>query len=104
MHNSDLKLLIAQYEQLTIEEQRKIATALERHFGREIRFDEPELAKLEAPDLAVIRSMIQGWLMTKQYVPNVKDAYEALKGTELPRKVSFGRRIRGESDAESSGD
>ena len=48
------------------------------------------LSLLNNDELEIIKSTLSGIILTKENVPDILEAYERVKGTDLPRKISFG--------------
>lgn len=89
--NEIITTIISLCEKLTEEEKISITNAFSRHFGRRIQSLIPELSTFNQDELAVIRKVINGLILTKENVPDILESYERLKDTDLPQKVSFGR-------------
>ncbi|CAI6052002.1 hypothetical protein [Cohnella sp. JJ-181] len=83
--------IISQYAKLADHEQQQLVSALSLHFGEQLEISEDGLNKFGATQLEIIKNALGGLILTKENVPDIREAYERLKGTDLPRSVSFGR-------------
>ncbi|MDF2653334.1 MAG: hypothetical protein K0Q73_9139 [Paenibacillus sp.] len=89
--NEMITTITSQCEKLSENEIKLVTDALSKHFERRIQSLILELTTFNQDELVVIRNTINGLILTKENVPDIKAAYERLKSTELPRKISFGR-------------
>lgn len=46
--------------------------------------------RIEENQILELRDIIQGYILTKNYVPNIIDAYNIIDTEKLPSKISFG--------------
>ena len=83
--------ILAQYERMREEDRALLVQALERMLGRPAAFTLDELEQLKSEDLKMMRDVQEGIRLTREYVPDIRRAYEGLKGKELPSTTSFGR-------------
>lgn len=83
--------LLAQFKELAEAEQLQIASALSLHFGEPIEISEDDLSKRDKDEVEIVVNVISGWMLTKKYQPDIVEAYERLKDTNLPQSVAFGR-------------
>ncbi|SFB22026.1 Acetyltransferase (GNAT) family protein [Cohnella sp. OV330] len=82
--------LLAQFKELAETEWLQIASALSQHFGEPIEISEDDLSKRDKNEVEIVMNVISGWILTKKHRPDIVEAYERLKDTNLPRSVSFG--------------
>lgn len=83
--------ILSMFGKLNDKEQQQATTVLRKHFETPIRFTIEELSLLSEEHLEVIRKVLGGMILTKENVPDMREAYERLKGTDLPSRISFGR-------------
>lgn len=88
--NESFEEIIAQYNNLTDKEKHQMVSALSSHFGKPIQISMSALSTYNKEEIEIITNVLNGIIITKQNAPNMRDAYERLKGTEVPRKISFG--------------
>jgi hypothetical protein len=90
LENSASEVLDA-YERLSEQDRLLLEDGIARILGRSIPFKMEELAQLHSEELETIRKIIQGIHLTRNYVPDIREAYRSMQGSELPSRVSFGR-------------
>lgn len=90
--NETIKELVSKFERLDKGERDLISYALQRHFGKTFRLSADELLIMNAVQLETIEATMNGMILTKENVPDIRSVYETLNGTQLPNKVSFGRK------------
>ncbi|PWW00896.1 hypothetical protein DFQ01_11141 [Paenibacillus cellulosilyticus] len=86
-----IQTITAQCEKLSEDEMKSVADALSSYFEKPIQSLIPELITFNRDELVVINKIVAGVILTKEYVPDIKGAYERLAGTDLPSTISFGR-------------
>lgn len=89
--NEAVAKIMNMFGKLNDMEQQLVSEGLAKHFETNIRFTIEELSLLSEEHLDVIGKVLGGMIFTKDNVPNMREAYERLKGTDLPSRVSFGR-------------
>jgi len=89
--NEIITTIISQCEKLSEDEIKMVTEGLSSGFERSIQNLIPELTTFNQDELLVISKVINGLILTKEYVPDIIEAYEQVKGTDLPNKTSFGR-------------
>ncbi|OAB35652.1 hypothetical protein PMSD_12950 [Paenibacillus macquariensis subsp. defensor] len=89
--NEMITTIISQCEKLSEDEMKMVTEGLSRGFERRIQNLIPELTTFNQDELVVTSNVISGLILTKENVPDFIEAYEQLKGTDLPNKISFGR-------------
>ncbi|MGM0885213.1 MAG: hypothetical protein ACQEXQ_29740 [Bacillota bacterium] len=82
--------LITKYERLSDKERNIISNGLRNYFGKPITFSTDKLSLMDEKDLLIIKSTIDGMILTTENVPDIIKEYERLKDTDLPSRVSFG--------------
>lgn len=78
-------------EKLTVEEKVMIKTAFSKQYGVSIGLTQEELSVMKLEMLITLGNILRGLLLTKEHVPDIKDAYDTSQSKNLPRKVQFGR-------------
>lgn len=86
--------ILSLLKQITREEQARVKAVFERHCGKPVGFTPEELSTMSLELLIPLRDTLNGFVLTKQAAPTIKEAYERLNTKKLPRKVSFGRAER----------
>ncbi len=84
----DAKVVQKAYERLSAEDRKLLEEGLTRIHGRQIGMTLEELEALPADDLGNIYRIIEGIHLTRQYVPDLRAAYQ--EAEDLPSRVSFG--------------
>lgn len=82
--------IMSMFDKLSDGQQKMIAEGLAKQLGVPMQFSVEELSSLNEGQLDLISKVLSGMILTKENVPNMSEAYVRLKGTDLPRKVSFG--------------
>lgn len=88
--SESVEIIISQYERLTDKEQQHLISVLSRDLGKPLQISTSALSKYSKDDIKIISDTLNGIILTKEYVPNIHEAYERLKDTDLPREISFG--------------
>ncbi|SDX04544.1 hypothetical protein [Paenibacillus sp. CF384] len=89
--NDRIATIMSLCEQLNEEEKTLITNTLSNHFEKQLQLSVAELSTCNEDELIIIRNVINGVILTKNHVPNIVEAYERLKDTDVPRKISLGR-------------
>ncbi|WP_308635753.1 hypothetical protein [Paenibacillus silvisoli] len=87
---SSFEIIISQYERLTVAEKEQVIAALSKHMDKPIEISISGLHLLNHDEVEIIKNILNGIILTKENVPNLREAYQNLKGTDLPKKISFG--------------
>ncbi len=85
------RVVLAEYERLPKADRRRLEEGLIRIHGRKFNMTLEELASYTAAELGNIYRIIQGIHLTRQYVPDLREAYHSMEVSDLPSRVSFGR-------------
>jgi len=88
--NESFEEIIAHYNNLTDKEKHQMVSALSSHFGKPIQISMSALSMYSKEEMGIITNTLKGIIITKQNAPNMREAYERMKGTDVPRKISFG--------------
>lgn len=88
--SKSFEIIISQYESLTDKEKRQMIFVLSSHLGKPIQISISSLSMYSKDEIEMIKNTINGLILTKENIPNICEAYERLKGTDLPQKISFG--------------
>jgi len=88
--------VLEQYERMSGDDRVMLANGLERIYGRPFAFTVEGLTQMKAEELKTILDIQAGIRLTRDHVPDLRQAYAELEGRELPRRVSFGRIVREE--------
>ncbi|RAV12193.1 hypothetical protein [Paenibacillus contaminans] len=91
MSSESIDRIMSQFEKLTDEEQNSMTTGLSSHFDKPIQFSATGLAALHPDELGIIGNILNGLILTKEYVPDIRGVYGRLNVTELSRNIFFGR-------------
>jgi len=83
--------VLAHYERMSEADRALLAHALERIQTRPVTFTVDSLEQLKSEELKAILDVQEGIRLTREHVPDLRRAYEELKGKELSSKVCFGR-------------
>ncbi len=81
---------LSKYAGLDDKEKEIISNALNKVLNKSIIFSETDLSNLNETELETIESIMSGYILTRDYTPDIRDAYEKLKNKPLPSSVSFG--------------
>jgi len=95
--NETIERILLQLDKLTEQEREMVLSRLSEHWGTPVLFTREHLASREPSELELIERTLSGLLLTKENVPDIREAYERLKGANQPSRVSFGR-IRAEDE------
>lgn len=87
-----IRIIIKRLERLTNDERSQAAVVMSRHFGRTLEWTEQDLMTLSKDQLTTISQVLSGMILTKEYVPDVREMHEMLKDKNLPSEIPFGRR------------
>ncbi|RNB90241.1 hypothetical protein EDM56_06880 [Brevibacillus fluminis] len=82
--------IIVEFERLSDEDKSHLSVTFMNIYGKQIFFSLDQLCELEYQDLETIKSMIGGIILTREYVPDIQNAYEGLKDNDWPSTISFG--------------
>lgn len=82
--------IMSMFDKLSDGEQKMIAEGLTNHLGTPVQFSVEKLSSLREEQLDLISKVLSGMILTKENVPDIREAYEMFRGKNLPRKVSFG--------------
>jgi hypothetical protein len=88
--NESIEIIISQYERLTDTEKKQIISVLSSHLGKPIEISTSGLSMYSNDVIKIINNTLNGLIHTKENVPDMLEAYERLKGMDLPQKISFG--------------
>ncbi|MDF2835839.1 MAG: hypothetical protein K0Q63_1479 [Paenibacillus sp.] len=83
--------IMSMFDKLSDEEQKTITEGLTKHLGTPVHFSVEELSSLSEEQLDLINKVLNGMILTKEKVPDMREAYEMLTGTDRPSRMSFGR-------------
>ncbi|MBD2870970.1 hypothetical protein [Paenibacillus arenilitoris] len=75
---------------ITSEDQAQIIKAFQKQFNVAIGLTPEDLASMKMELLIPLRDMIRGLVLTRKHVPQMLEAYQALRSAKLPRKTEFG--------------
>lgn len=78
--------ITAQCEKLSEKEMEMITVALSKGFERRIQNLIPELTTFNSDELVVISNVISGVILTKEYVPDIREVYARTEGLIYPTK------------------
>lgn len=81
--------MITKYERLS-DKRNLVSNGLENYFGKPLTFSTDKLSLMDEKDLLIIKSTIDGMILTIENVPDISKEYDRLKDTDLPSRVSFG--------------
>ncbi|RAP77245.1 hypothetical protein [Paenibacillus montanisoli] len=90
--SESFEMIISQYEKLTDAEKIQVITVLSKHMDKPIQISISGLSLLNTDEIEIIKNTLNGIILTKENVPDIREAYERLRGTDLPRNISFGPR------------
>lgn len=90
MNSGIAKEILHDFEELVNEDKANLLSWFEAQYGEQIKFSLDALSEMELKDLKGIKSLIGGFILTRNYTPNIRDAYKGLNIEELPSKISFG--------------
>lgn len=88
--NETAAAIMSMFDKLSDGEQLMIAEGMTKHLDTSVQFSMEELSSLSEEQLDLISKILSGIALTKEKIPNMSEAYVRLKGTDLPRIVSFG--------------
>lgn len=83
--------IISLSEKLSEDEKISVLSRLATHLRKTIQFNASELSSLSHEQLEMIKDTLNGFILTKEYAPNMAEAYERYKNMDLPQRISFGR-------------
>ncbi|OPH58421.1 hypothetical protein BC351_24025 [Paenibacillus ferrarius] len=90
MKNEIAKEVLTEFERLSDDDKNSLSTALEHHYGKQVRFLIDELSKMDQKDLQNIKSIIGGMIITREYAADIQNVHASLKDRDLPSRISFG--------------
>jgi len=86
------KEVFTEFGQLPDKDKDSLSIALEKYFGKQIRFSMNELSQMNEKDLKTIQSTIGGMILTREKVTDdIGGLFGKLKDNDLPNRISIGR-------------
>ncbi len=89
--NEQVAQIMSMFAKLNEKEQKQVAAVLSKQLETPLSFSAADLSSLGEDRLDFISKVLGGMILTKENVPDIREAYEMFKGKDLPSRVSFGR-------------